>query len=54
MPKEFNYVGNYIVTQNRKERTYTIYTKSGTFLSTVNDGELLSEIRELDIEFGTD
>ena len=50
MPKEYFHCGNYIVTTNKKERTYTIYTVYGEFLSTVNDGELMQEIRELDLE----
>ena len=50
MPKQYFRFGNYIVTENKKERTVTIYTKSGKFLSTVDDGELSSECRELDRE----
>ena len=47
--------GHFKVTYNPKERTYTIYTMSNGYLSTVNDGELNSELRELEKElYGTD
>lgn len=54
MPKKFRWVNGYIVTENTKERTYSIYSKTGEFLATVNDGEVLNEIRELDRERGVD
>ena len=47
LPKKYDIIDGFIITWNPKERTYTIYTKSGEFLSTVNDGELKSEIDEL-------
>lgn len=47
LPKKYEIFDGFLVTWNPKERTYTIYTKSGKFLSTVNDGELKSEINEL-------
>ena len=53
--KNFETYGNFRVTYNPKERTYTIYTKGNLYLSTVNDGELNSELRELEKElYGTD
>lgn len=50
MPKEFRWFYGYKVTENRRERTCTIYTESGEFLSTVNDGELMRELMELEGE----
>ena len=48
--KQFFTVGNFKVTDNKKERTYTIYDENEQFLSTVNYGELNSEIQELENE----
>ena len=48
--KQFFTVGNFKVTDNKKERTYTIYDENERFLSTVNYGELNSEIQELENE----
>ncbi len=48
--KQFFTVGNFKVTDNKKERTYTIYDENEQFLSTVNYGELNSEIHELENE----
>lgn len=50
MPKKYKRFGKYIITENLKERTISIYTSDGKFLGTVNDGELLNEIRELEAE----
>ena len=50
MPKLYKQFGKYIITENLKERTISIYTEDGKFLSTVNEGELLSELRELEAE----
>lgn len=52
MPREYKIIYGYVVTENKAERTCTIYSRSGEFLSTVNDGELSTEIRELDRELG--
>ena len=50
MPKKYEIYGNYLITWNPKERTYTIYSKDGEFLSTVDDGELKAEINRLEKE----
>ncbi len=50
MPKKYEIIGNYLVTWNPKERTYTIYSKEGKFISTVNDGELKEELDQLEKE----
>lgn len=50
MPKKYEKIGDFIVTRNSKERTYSIYNLKGEFLSTVDDGELMAEIRELENE----
>ena len=49
-PKVYELIEGFIVTRNPKERTYTIYSPSGEFLSTVDDGEVMAEIRELKLE----
>lgn len=49
--KNYTIHGSFKVTYNPKERTYTIYTRSGGYLSTVNDGELNSELDKLESEF---
>lgn len=54
MPKKFVWVHGYKVTENTKERTHSIYSSRGEFLATVNDGEVLAEIKELDKERGVD
>ena len=43
-PKQYDDYGDFIVTENKKEGTRTIYTKDGEFLSTVNDHELMAEM----------
>jgi hypothetical protein len=50
MPKKFEVFNGYLVTHNSRERTYTIYNRQGEFLSTVNDGELYSEIEKIENE----
>ena len=50
MPKMYELVYGYPVTYNAKERTWTIYSPSGDFISTVNDGELLEEIQSIKSE----
>lgn len=47
-PKQYDILGNFCVTKNPKERTFSIYTRDWVFLSTVNEGELYSEIEELE------
>lgn len=42
--------GQFKVTTNKKERTYSIYTLDGEHLSTVNDGELWAELDRLERE----
>lgn len=42
--KQYEVIDGYFVTENKKERTYSIYTKNGEFLSTVDYGELSAEI----------
>lgn len=49
-PVNYQVFGNYYVTRNHKERTWTIYDKNWRRLSTVDDGELTSELRELEEE----
>lgn len=41
------YLGYYI-TENKKERTVSIYSPRWEFLSTVNEGELNAEIRRIE------
>lgn len=48
MPKKYEVFNGYLITHNPRERTYSIYSKNGEFLSTVNDGELSSEIRRIE------
>lgn len=43
-PKQYTTYGDYLVTENKKERTCSIYTKDGKFLRTVDDGELNAEL----------
>lgn len=50
MPKKFRWVYGYMVTDNKRERTCTIYNPNGEFLSTVDDGEVMNEIRKLEGE----
>ena len=50
MPKKYEIFNGYLITHNPRERTYSIYSKTGKFLSTVNDGELSDEIRDLEEE----
>ena len=49
--KKYEIFGRFLVTRNDKERTWSIYTREGEFLSTVDDGELSSELELLDAEF---
>ena len=51
-PVKYETVDGFIVTRNYLDRTWTIYTKNKEFLSTVDDGELSSELRELKLELG--
>lgn len=53
-PVEYELIDGFIVTRNHTDRTWTIYTRNKDFLSTVDDGELSSEIRELKLALGTD
>lgn len=48
--KNYSVYKGFYITDNRKERTYSIYTKQKEFLSTVGYDELDSEIRELEKE----
>ena len=48
MPKQYKILNGYFVTYNARERTYSIYSQRGEFLSTVNDGELNAELNRLD------
>ncbi len=50
--KNYTIYGSFKVTYNPKERTYTIYTMNNLCLRTVNDGELKSELEQLEEEFG--
>ena len=46
-PKQYRIDGEFLITENRKERTHSIYTRDGKFLSTVDDGELHAELDSL-------
>lgn len=46
--KKYEIYGRFKVTRNDKERTWSIYTWDGEFLSTVDDGELHSELELLE------
>ena len=48
MPKKFKKYQGYLITENLRERTISIYDSLGGFLSTVNEGELNAEIRRLE------
>ena len=50
MPKQYRIIYGYIVTDNLRERTCTIYSSDGRCLSTVNDGEVMAEIRKLEAD----
>ena len=48
MPKSYIIMQGYKITKNGKERTCTIYSSNGKFLSTVDDGEVEAEIERLE------
>lgn len=49
--KKYEIFGRFKVTRNEKERTWSVYTMEGEFLSTVDDGELNAELELLETEF---
>lgn len=49
--KNYSIHRGFHVTYNAKERTYTIYTSDDKYLSTVNEGELNSELDRLENDY---
>ena len=49
-PKQYKVEGVFYLTENKRERTFSIYDKNWTFLSTVNEGELNAELAALEKE----